>query len=155
MLAADLLRAVAETCLGTWILLGHPPLWGFLTLAALVGSGTAFFMPALTGLIPQIVSDNRLTQANALNGLTFSIGGIIGPALAGLIVATSSPGWAVLADAISYLLSVASLASLRLSLRPSLARPSPSTLTSVEDGASSGHGRGFGRSSSPRRCSTW
>jgi MFS family permease len=71
-------------------------------------------MPALTGLIPQIVSGERLTQANALNGLTFSIGGIIGPAAAGVIVATSSPGWAILADAISYLLSVASLAALRL-----------------------------------------
>jgi MFS family permease len=114
MLAADVLRAVAEACLGTWILLGHPPLWGFLMLAALVGSGTAFFMPALTGLIPQIVSEDRLTQANALNGLTFAIGGIIGPALAGVIVATSSPGWAVLADALSYLVSVASLAWLRL-----------------------------------------
>jgi MFS family permease len=115
MLAADVLRATAEAALGAWILLGSPPLWGFLVLSALVGSGMAFFMPALTGLIPQIVSPERLTQANALNGLTFSIGGIIGPALAGVIVATTSPGWAILADGISYVLSVASLAALRLS----------------------------------------
>jgi MFS family permease len=114
MLSADVLRAAAEAGLGSWILLGHPPLWGFLLLAALVGFGTAFFMPALTGLIPQIISGERLIQANALNGLTFSIGGIIGPAVAGVIVATSSPGWAILADALSYLLSVASLAALHL-----------------------------------------
>jgi hypothetical protein len=86
-----------------------------LVLSALVGSGMAFFMPALTGLIPQIVPPERLTQANALNGLTFSIGGILGPALAGVIVATASPGWAILADGLSYVLSVATLASLRLS----------------------------------------
>ena len=83
-------------------------------LSALVGSGTAFFMPGLTGLIPQIVSPERLRQANALNGLSFSIGGIIGPSVAGVIVATTSPGWAILADALSYVLSVASLAALHM-----------------------------------------
>jgi MFS family permease len=114
MLSADVLRASAETALGAWIVFGHPPFWGFLLLPALVGTGTAFFMPALTGLIPQIVSSERLTQANALNGLTFSIGAIIGPSVAGVIVATASPGWAILADALSYVLSVCSLAALRL-----------------------------------------
>jgi len=114
MLGADVLRASAETALGAWILFGHPPLWAFLLLPALVGTGTAFFMPSLTGLIPQIVPSDRLTQANALNGLTFSIGAIIGPSVAGVIVATANPGWAILADAVSYVLSVCSLAALRL-----------------------------------------
>ena len=114
MLGADVLRAAAQTALGSWILFGHPPLWGFLVLSALVGTGTAFFVPALTGLIPQIVSPERLRQANALNGLSFSIGGIVGPAVAGVVVATASPGWAILADALSYAVSVASLAALRM-----------------------------------------
>jgi len=118
MLAADTLRASAETALGAWIVLGQPPLWAFLLLPALVGTGTAFFMPSLTGLIPQISSSDRLTQANALNGLTFSIGAIIGPAVAGVVVATTNPGWAILADALSYGLSVWSLAALRLGPAP-------------------------------------
>jgi len=114
MLAADVLRASAEGALGLWILLGHPPLWGFLVLSGLVGTGMAFFMPALIGLIPEMVSANRLTQSNALNGLTYSIGGIVGPAIAGIIVATTSPGWAIVVDAASYGVSVASLAALHL-----------------------------------------
>jgi MFS family permease len=114
MICADLLRASAEAALGAWIVLGHPPLWGFLLLPALVGTGTAFFMPALTGLIPQIAPGERLTQANALNGLTFSIGGILGPAIAGIVVATTNPGWAILVDAASYALSVCTLSALRL-----------------------------------------
>jgi MFS family permease len=118
MLGADVLRASAQTALGAWILFGHPPLWGFLVLSALVGSGTAFFVPALTGLIPQIVSPERLRQANALNGLSFSIGGIVGPSVAGVIVAVASPGWAILADALSYVVSVASLAALRMGPAP-------------------------------------
>jgi Transmembrane secretion effector len=114
MVGADALRGSAEALLAAWILLGHPPIWGFLLLAALVGTGTAFFQPALTGLIPEIVPGERLNQANALNGLTNSVGSIIGPALAGVIVATTSPGWAIFADALSYAVSVACLAALRL-----------------------------------------
>ncbi|MGH9172684.1 MAG: MFS transporter [Acidimicrobiales bacterium] len=114
MLAADSLRCAAELGLGAWILLGHPALWGFVVLAALVGTGTAFFMPASTGLIQQVVSDDRRAQANALNGLSNSLGGIVGPAVAGVIVAAASPGWAVLADGLSYAVSVGSLVAMRV-----------------------------------------
>src|ERR1700691_2268732 len=39
MLQSDALRTVAECILGVWILVGRPPLWGFMTLAALMGVG--------------------------------------------------------------------------------------------------------------------
>lgn len=113
MLGADVLRGAAQAALGAWILVGRPPLWGFVVFAALVGTGTAFFMPAINGLIPSVVRAEYLPQANALNGLTVSIGAMAGPAIAGVVVAAASPGWAVLADAISYGVSVASLALLR------------------------------------------
>jgi MFS family permease len=132
MLGADVLRAAAQTALAVWILVGHPPLWGFLLLSALVGTGMAFFMPALTGLIPEIVSRERLTQANALNGLTYSLGGIVGPAVAGVIVATASPGWAIAADALSYIVSVVSLAALRLGSVADM--PSDSFLVQLRQG---------------------
>jgi MFS family permease len=109
MLSSDLLRTVAELGLGVWILLGVVPLWGFMALAAVNGIGSAFFNPALTGLVPQVVSERNLLQANALNNLSGSIAGIIGPALAGVIVAASSPGWAVLVDGVTYAVSVLSL----------------------------------------------
>ncbi|HEV8064536.1 MAG TPA: MFS transporter [Acidimicrobiales bacterium] len=114
MFTADSLRCTAELGLGAWILLTPPPLWGFVVLAALVGTGTAFFMPASTGLIQQVVSEAKRSQANALNGLSSSLGGIVGPAIAGVIVAASSPGWAVLADGFSYAVSVAALVAMRL-----------------------------------------
>jgi MFS family permease len=114
MLASDLMRGAAQAGLGAWVLIGHPPLWGFVLLAAMVGTATAFFMPALTGLIPEVVSTGRLAQANALDGLSNSIGSIAGPALAGVLVAAASPGWAIIADALSYFASVTSLALLRM-----------------------------------------
>ncbi len=76
----------------------------------------------MTGLVTQMLDDENLQQGNALNGLAESGGGIVGPALAGVIVATSSPGWAVLVDALTYLISVGSLAMVRVNW--SVVRPS-------------------------------
>jgi MFS family permease len=114
MLQSDALRTIAECALGVWVLLGIPPLWGFMALAALMGIGEAFFSPALTGIVPQMLSAEKLQQGNALNGISNSSGRIIGPAIAGVIVAISSPGWAILADGLTYFASVVSLAYIRI-----------------------------------------
>ncbi len=109
MLSSDLLRTVAETGLALWILFGAPPLWGFMAAAALMGMGSAFFNPAMTGLVPQIISESKLLQANALNSLSGSVAQVIGPGLAGVVVGVWSPGWAVLIDGLTYGVSVVSL----------------------------------------------
>jgi MFS family permease len=114
MLESDALRTAAECTLGVWILVGRPPLWGFMLLAALMGVGQAFFNPALTGILPQMLDENNLQQGNALNGISGSSGAVIGPAIAGIIVAVSSPGWAVLIDGVTYLISVVSLWMIRI-----------------------------------------
>lgn len=132
MLASDVLRGIAQAVLAAWVFGGHPPLWGFALLSALVGTGTAFFVPALTGLIPEVVSAERLSQANALDGLTISLGGILGPAVAGVIVAATSPGWAIVADAASYFASVASLALLRIP--PGAAQAATSFVKDLREG---------------------
>ena len=114
MLQSDALRTIAECTLGVWVVLGNPPLWGFMALAALMGIGEAFFNPALTGIVPQMLSAEKLQQGNALNGISNSTGRIIGPAIAGVIVAISSPGWAILIDGLTYFVSVVSLAFIRI-----------------------------------------
>jgi MFS family permease len=132
MLGSDILRFAAESALAIWILVGAPPLGGFLVLVAFMGVGQAFFTPAMTGLVPQILDSERLQQGNALNGLAESGGGILGPALAGLIIATASPGWAVLTDALTYLVSVISLAMVRADW--STLRPSDTFLVLLREG---------------------
>jgi hypothetical protein len=66
------------------------------------GGASAFFMPASLGIIPQVVAPESLQQANALRGMTTSVGGIAGPAIAGVLVVVSSPGWAIAANAASF-----------------------------------------------------
>ena len=51
-----------------------------------IGAGFAFNAPAWTAMVPQVVSDSELPSAATLSGLQFNISGIVGPALAGLLV---------------------------------------------------------------------
>jgi MFS family permease len=89
-----------------------------------MGIGQAFFSPALTGIVPQMLSDDALQQGNALNGISSSTGDIIGPAIAGVIVALWSPGWAIVIDGLTYLVSVISLALVKIDWSASLERES-------------------------------
>jgi MFS family permease len=114
MLGADVLRCGAQGGLAYWLLTGRPPLWGFLVLEFTVGIGTAFFTPAMTGLIPQVTTPDTLHQANSLNGAAQWGGTLVGPAIAGVLVATAGSGWAVAADALTYAISAACLAGLRV-----------------------------------------
>jgi predicted MFS family arabinose efflux permease len=105
MISSDLVRLLAEGALAALILSGNARLWHLAVLQAVHGAASAFFQPASTGILPQIVPAERLQQANALRGLTMSIGGIAGPALAGVLVVASSPGWAIAFDAGSFAVS--------------------------------------------------
>jgi Major Facilitator Superfamily len=96
------------------LLAGRPAIWLFAVLAALAGTGDAFFQPALDGLTVEIAPRQELGRANALLSLARSATGIAGPALAGLLVAVAGPAAVVAIDAASYAVSVAALAGLQL-----------------------------------------
>ncbi|HEX3446526.1 MAG TPA: MFS transporter, partial [Chthoniobacterales bacterium] len=53
----------------------------------LLGAGFAVNAPAWASVVPQIVSDGELPSASALNGVQMNISGILGPALAGILLA--------------------------------------------------------------------
>jgi MFS family permease len=120
MLAADLLRTGSQGMVAVLLLSGHARVWHLVVLFALFGAADAFFSPASTGLVPQIVSAGRIQQANALMSLSRSLAWVAGPALAGLIVAGPGPGWAFAVDAATFAVSSVSLALLRLA--PDIAR---------------------------------
>jgi MFS family permease len=105
MMAADILRLAAQGVMAALIISGHAHLWQLIALEAVRGGASAFFQPASTGILPQLVAPESLQQANALRGLTMSVGGIAGPAIAGLLVVVSSPGWAIAANAASFAVS--------------------------------------------------
>lgn len=115
MVSADITRCASQGVLAGLLLLGEPSLWQFMVLAAILGLGEAFFLPSMTGLIPEVTSPERLQDANALRSSAASAGKVVGPALAGVIVAAANPGWAIAADAVAYAVSALFLARLPLS----------------------------------------
>jgi MFS family permease len=143
MLGADALCCAAQAALAVALFAGKPPIWLFAVLAALVGTGQAFFGPALSGLMTEIAPRAELGDANALYGLAQSATRIIGPTLAGLVVALAGPAVVIAVDAASYAVSVAALALLRPPQRaaappPALAPAAPAAHRSLRREAGEG-----------------
>jgi MFS family permease len=132
MLGSDVLRCAAQAALAAALLAGRPAVWLIAALAALVGVGEAFFMPALDGLTVEIAPRDELGNANALLGLARSATGVAGPALAGLLVAVAGPAVVVAIDAASYGVSVIALAGLQLGRAGH--RPGQSLLRAMAEG---------------------
>ncbi|MDI6100830.1 MFS transporter [Actinoplanes sp. NEAU-A12] len=105
MLITDLVRAVSQGLLAVWMFTGHVPLAALMLFAAVDGLGSAFFRPALSGLVPSLAGAASLQRANALLGFGRSVSSLAGPALGGVLVAAFDPGIVFAVDAGSYLVS--------------------------------------------------
>lgn len=112
MLGCDLLRAAVELTTVVVIVTGNASTWYFVCSSALFGAAAAFFSPASTGLIPQVVSGARLQQANALVSLSRSTISVFGPAVSGLIVATAGAEWVFGINGVTFVVSAFFLARL-------------------------------------------
>jgi hypothetical protein len=127
MIAADLVRAFAVAVIGVLSVTGVVELWHLVVMAAVFGTGEAFFGPAFSSIVPQIVPRELILQANALDQFVRPLGFmLLGPALGGWIVATLGPGEAFLLDALTFLVSA--LALVLLHPRPLAPREGPSSL---------------------------
>jgi Transmembrane secretion effector len=132
MLTADVARCAAQCTLAVALFLGHPHVWLFVAVAFVVGTGNAFFQPALSGLVVQLAPRDQLGNANALFGMASPAASVAGPALAGILIAVGSPALPIAADAGSYAVSAVALALLRF---PDAARPpARSLLQDLADG---------------------
>jgi MFS family permease len=114
MVTSDLGRAAVQATLATLLLTDAAQLWHVVALAAVYGVFDAFFQPAAGGLVPEVAGRENLQDANALLGLVRHVGLVIGPALAGVLIAISSPGTAIAVDAATFVVSAAFLTRLRV-----------------------------------------
>jgi MFS family permease len=114
LVASDTTRFVCQLIAGVLLVTGTAGVLHLVVLAAVYGAADAFFAPAFTGLLPGTVSPVNLQPANALRGLTYSTGSILGPVLGGFLVAYGGgPGGAFLFDAATFAVSIACLVPLR------------------------------------------
>jgi MFS family permease len=116
LVGASLVQGTAQAVTAALILTGAASVWSLVLLAAVYGAGNGLVIPAEVGLVPQTVSASRLQQANALQGLSRSTLGIIGPALGGIFIVAGSPGAALAIDAATFFAAAALFAGIRVHL---------------------------------------
>jgi len=115
MMGADVVRAVVLAAMGVLSLTGSLELWMLAALAFLYGAGEAFFGPAFSALVPEIVAVDELVQANAVEHAVRPLASqVAGPAVGGLVVALAGPGGGFLVDAGTFLISLVCLALLHV-----------------------------------------
>ncbi|KRD54567.1 MFS transporter [Microbacterium sp. Root280D1] len=83
-------------------------------LSVVNGASTAFVLPAMQGIIPQLTSPEHLQQANAMLSFVRSATTIGGPIIAGIVVAAAGPAWAMVVQAIGWVIAIPVLAMVRL-----------------------------------------
>ena len=93
--------------LSTW--LGSATIWMLFGLMAVQSVAVAFDSPARQALIPSLVPREDLPNAYSLNSIASKVGGILGPAISGLVIAYMGLQWAYWINAISYLAVIAAL----------------------------------------------
>ena len=117
LLITQSVMMVLATVLAVLTLAGHIQVWHVLVLASLLGIANGFDIPTRQSFVVELVPRQDLPNAIALNSSMFNGARVVGPAVAGVIVAAVGEGWCFAGNAVSYLAVLASLLSLRLPAR--------------------------------------
>lgn len=119
LLAVQSVSMLQSFALAALAFTGSPPVWAVYALASVGGVTIAFDNPARRAFVVEMVDTAGVPNAVGLNTTMMTASRIVGPAVAGLLVATAGFGWAFLVDGVSYVAVLVSLVMIRRSeLRP-------------------------------------
>ena len=128
------LSMVQSLLLAGMTLSGRITIPWLLAVSVMQGLINAFDMPGRQAFLVQMVEDRRdLGNAIAINSSMVNAARLIGPSLAGMLIAVTSEGWCFLIDGISYLAVIASLLMMRIHV-PAVKRLAASVLTDLKAG---------------------
>lgn len=114
MLGSDVGRLIVIGVLGALAIISTPPLWLLIALSALLGIGGGLFYPASAAMIPFLVPPDDLQAGNSFDQMTNQIGNFLGPGIAGAILGATRLAFGFVVDAITFAVSVFSLAFIRV-----------------------------------------
>jgi MFS family permease len=120
---------LAALTIGGWVHVYH-----LIALGAVLGVVNAFDMPARQTLVNRLVAVEDLPNAIALNSSMINAARIVGPAIAGLLVAALGEGFCFLLNALSYLAVIWALLAMHVSESSRSARQHPSIFHSLAEG---------------------
>lgn len=114
LVATQATAMVLAAALAALTLAGLVTVWEIFTLAALLGTVNAFDVPTRQAFVVEMVGRDDLQNAIALNSSMFNVARLLGPAVAGVMVAAVGEGWCFAANAVSFVAVIAGLVAMRL-----------------------------------------
>ncbi len=134
MFMADFGRAILTALIPISVFLGGPTMVVILIVAAPMSILRSFFLAGYTASVPALVGRSQVGRANSFFEALYSVGFIVGPAIAGVLATTIGPGPTLAIDAVSFALSGLGLLFVRRDLRAPIDRPRERLLTEVREG---------------------
>lgn len=114
VIATQTASMILAFILAALTLSGKVQVWHIFVLAALLGVVNAFDIPGRQSFLVDMVGKDDLMNAIALNSSMFNGARVIGPAVAGVLVARLGEGWCFFANAVSYIAVIAGLMMMRV-----------------------------------------
>lgn len=115
LITTQVIQALLALVLGVLTVSGHVALWHVYGFAFLLGCTSAFDAPARHTFVVDLVGEADLSNAVALNSTSFNAARMMGPAVAGLLIAAVGTGWAFMLNALSFVALIGALHALRQS----------------------------------------
>ncbi len=112
LIATQVVQIITAVILGILVLKDAIQIWHVVLLAAVLGVVIAFEMPAISALVPELVRREQIATAIALDRSVFHGSRLIGPSVAGMLVAWWGAAAAFFANALSFLALIVALVSL-------------------------------------------
>lgn len=109
LFATQTSAAVLGVSLGVLVLSGHAQLWHVYVFATLLGVVSAFDAPVRQTFVTSLVPTESLPNAVGLNSATFNAARLIGPAVAGLVIAAIGTGWVFLVNGLTFMATIIAL----------------------------------------------
>ncbi len=113
VLATQAVATIANGALALLVLGGHVVVWQVMLIAAVGGVAGAVEGPSRSAFVSEMVGTARLRGAISLNATTFHLGGLVGPAISGVLIATLGSGWSIAVNAATTGIAVLAISLMR------------------------------------------
>jgi MFS family permease len=132
VIVTDVVSCVTQAAAAALLFSGSWRLWQLAALEAVRGAAYAFATPTYTGLVTETASAARLQSANALRNIAWSVAQVVGPAVAGILVALGGGAFAIAVNSATFGVSALCMVAIRPRSMP--ARERSSVLADLREG---------------------
>jgi len=113
LFSMQIVATISNGVLALLVLGGHVVVWQVLLIAAITGAAGAIEGPSRSAFVSEMVGTARLRGAISLNATTFHLGGLLGPAISGILIAAIGSGWSIAINAMTTAVAVVAIGLMR------------------------------------------